>query len=106
VTEFTPGRWEVLDLRPNHIAVSAFSEGVICRIRNEVSGLPLTSEDMANAHIIAAAPRMYEALNIARAWVNAMLEELGDDAVIGDFYVLDEIDKAMAAAEGKAYEQS
>jgi hypothetical protein len=61
-----PGPWVMLDLREKGeecitIAHKATPQA-LCRIRNEVSGIPLNEEDVANAKLIAAAPELKEAL--------------------------------------------
>lgn len=66
----TPGPWEILDLREKGeecitIAMTT-SPQALCRIRNEVSGVPLNQEDLANAKLIAAAPDILAALREIR----------------------------------------
>ncbi len=74
----TAGGWGVLDMRravevglasEEVIAITGpvirrddgtFDSSVICRIRNEVKGGPLTAEDLANAKLLADAPKMLE----------------------------------------------
>jgi hypothetical protein len=70
VEKATPGPW--LWGWSDHLvwlAVVGGAASVICRIHNEVSGLPLTKEDQDNAAFIAAArydvPRLLEALEEA-----------------------------------------
>jgi len=62
--------WVVLDCRQlgeESIAIasaqSAADASIVCRIKNEVSGKPLTAEDVANAQLIAAAPKLYQELD-------------------------------------------
>ena len=70
MSKHTAGPWFILDFRSQgeeQIAISAASKpsAVISRIRNDVSGLPLNDEDEANARLIAAAPELLKALELA-----------------------------------------
>lgn len=59
-TKFTSGPWLVLPLE-NGFSISDKKQ-VVARIRNDVSGRPMTDEDEANANLIAAAPDLYSML--------------------------------------------
>lgn len=56
--QFTPGPWKV-DLYRRYVYVVAGDDFVICERGEEAE------ETLANAHLIAAAPDMYEALQYA-----------------------------------------
>ena len=62
------GPWHVLDCRQlgeQLISVATSDGRVVCRIRNEVSKLPLDDNDLANARAIALVPDMAGALKQA-----------------------------------------
>ena len=66
-TKFTPGPWlvdEVLDRRGNHCAYSVWPSHERQGPRNRIVSTPdgVTAEAKANAHLIAAAPEMYEVI--------------------------------------------
>ena len=94
----TKGEWKVYE--------SPFAPAVIIdRPRRLIATchLELGSEGMAeataNAYLVAAAPDMYEATQIALVLVRAVLYEHPDDAVaLLQKYV---IEKALAKAEGR-----
>ena len=65
MSRHTPGPWLVLqhEYYPEKITIAATSIGqAICRIKNDVSSQSLTSEDYANARLIAAAPALLATL--------------------------------------------
>jgi len=59
----------------------------------------LSDEALANAHLIAAAPDMYEALRTIRDWLQDLIEKVGADCEEAD--MLNEISPAIVKAEGK-----
>jgi hypothetical protein len=67
MSEFTKGEWEVLDgtkVGEQVLFVHAPEiKGVICILTHTANpSIPLSKADFANAHLIAAAPEMYAAL--------------------------------------------
>jgi hypothetical protein len=95
--EYTKGEWRVV----------ADPLGKFTDIFGEI-GMPITTithsgmnigQDIANAHLIAAAPDMYEALKMALDALRALLYEHPDDD-IGSAQK-EVIEKALAKAEGK-----
>jgi hypothetical protein len=83
VEKATPGPW--LWGWSDHLvwlAVVGGAASVICRIHNEVSGLPLTKEDQDNAAFIAAArydvPRLLEALEEAERKLDKLITVVGE----------------------------
>lgn len=89
--EYTKGEW-----RRKGNKIEAFGKGVIAYCPS-----PTTSdgvlEFIANAHLIAAAPSMHEALKLANRMLTASCAA-GMQFYHGD---LDDIDKALAQAEGR-----
>ncbi len=61
--KFTNGEWEVVDgtlVGEQVLFVHVKGKGVVCRLTRQVgTHIPLSDEDKANAHLIAAAPEMY-----------------------------------------------
>jgi len=105
-TKYTPGPWELMEDRaPGGLELGANGRA-ICEIwrRNK----PDTEE--ANAHLIAASPDMYAALEGAREYVAILLAErnraYAGFAAITDVpdieACLAQIDATLAKAEGKA----
>ena len=89
MNKHTPGPWMVLDFRGHPdgewiaIASNVNSESpeVIARIRNEVSGKPLDDIDYSNAKLIAAAPALLEACEMAMAACKTNIESYERDGV-------------------------
>jgi len=94
--EYTKGKWIVTQWAShNDVHVSSnILIGIPTFIANcgnpGISSLPHNPEALANAHLIAAAPDMYEALK--------KLTDLGRPLSRGD---MSEGNKALAKAEGK-----
>lgn len=109
----TPGEWTVLDERSKRapgvhlrIAVTAGAFGVVCRIANEVSGRPLTDEDMANAVLIARAPKL---LALAHKFARECVECAGTGTLrapatgeVEDCHFCADIHAEIRAAEGRS----
>lgn len=59
--KFTSGDWRCVDGTRigEQVLFVDCAGGVICRLTKEVKKNPLHEEDIANAHLIAAAPDMY-----------------------------------------------
>lgn len=66
MSEFTKGEWEVIDAtlqREQSLFVHVEGVGIVCRLTKVIdTHIPLSKQDIANAHLIAAAPSMYAAL--------------------------------------------
>ena len=82
--EYTKGDWKV-----GHYLVYA-DEPIPALICNTDIGIVSEAEKTANAHLIAGAPVMYEALKVMRKYKS----DIGE-------YAFDVITKALAKAEGK-----
>jgi hypothetical protein len=68
--KFTPGPWELGDEAPLTIyAKDGYAVTGIADADESEGGRP--EEDVANAHLIAAAPEMYEALDVAADIIHA-----------------------------------
>ena len=98
-TKFTPGPWlvdEVLDHRGNPCAYSVWPSHERQCQRNRIASTPdgVTAEAKANAHLIAAAPEMYEAAETA-------LECLENNG-FARAYVEDLLRNALRKARGEA----
>jgi len=86
MAEFTKGEWTATS---SDGQVGVINKQCLYRIADcRKSGLS-DEENSANAHLIAAAPEMYEALKYARRFLNPKDQDV-------DF-----IDKALNKAEGK-----
>lgn len=102
-TQHTPGPWEIDD---EYVKQSGNPDVGICRVLNMDKGGdkqwfrgPITE---ANAHLIAAAPDMYEALKELYAVVKGECPSLLDEDSGGDSRLALEIESALAKAEGKS----
>jgi len=96
-TKFTKGEWHCIDgtiigeqVLFVHATELGVNKGIVCRLTKQVdTHISLSLEDIANAHLIAAAPDMYK-----------MLESLRDDygllTTVGK-----DIDKLLAKARGE-----
>jgi hypothetical protein len=94
--EFTPGPWDVCASDSDHFSLISANVQTTQEPKNggiyiaKVQG-PDTS---ANAHLIAAAPELYEALEYVRA-------NLGDPVPVGRRHVARVVDAALAKARGE-----
>lgn len=69
-TEFTKGEWIAIDgtkvgeqVLFVHAVDGESSKGIVCRLTKQVNThISLSTEDIANSHLIAAAPKMYAEL--------------------------------------------
>ncbi len=93
---YTKGEW-IIDRVKKSMIISPRKDKVICRLG--YSG-ELNDDDRANAHLIAAAPDMYEALK-ALAHDFATLGELYGITPDGIKKVLNKSERALAKAEGR-----
>lgn len=68
--KFTKGEWICIDgttvgeqILFVHAVESGVNKGIVCRLTKQVdTHINLSLEDVANAHLIAAAPKMFQAL--------------------------------------------
>jgi hypothetical protein len=65
---FTPGRWQVEHGR-SHNPMVGTADVTVAEVLDDV--FPDTAQQMANAHLIAAAPAMYGELERLIAWLRA-----------------------------------
>lgn len=89
--KFTKEEWEVANgllVGDQVLFVHAYPKQVICRLTKQVDTTPLTDEDVANAHLIAAAPEMY-------ALLDGLVEYL-DEITLSYSYDMDERDKHIS----------
>lgn len=111
-TQHTPGEWRISGISQEDGSISiAKNQIVICYVTNAASifevVLKQTPEtQFANAHLIAAAPDMYEALLVALK----ALEAISDEMTIGERYTnagqylidsLTPVREVIAKVEGK-----
>lgn len=92
-TKFTEGKWLIADgtkVGDQILFIHSEVSGVICRLTKYVANTPLTKEDIANAHIIAAAPEMY-----------AMLKHISDFQTDNE-NIQKSINQLLAKARGEA----
>ena len=105
-TKFTPGPWEVIDDGGGYggcYSVSVEGSGAKANyppmagcIASVYDGEYVENHNAENdAHLIAAAPELYAALESARAWADSC------GAQAGLQNILDEIDAALAKARGQ-----
>lgn len=98
-TKFTPGPWIIdTETRPAEVCTvyhTSHENGYVY-VRGELGYWEADGEEnMANAHLIAAAPELYEALaDLARDYK----EPLDADTTK---YFVEQAEKALAKAEGK-----
>ena len=92
----TPGPWKVYDDGDMWIAPSDGDAPIVCDICPHGEEFVYSLEDDANAHLIAAAPELLEALKVAQAWI-------ADESCPceGCEAVNDQIAAAIAKAEGR-----
>lgn len=100
---WTKGEWVANVYEKGEFDVVTNPEGsvggtlILCS-RNRFNEL---SEEMhANAHIIATAPKLYEALKDAAELLRLLAPRAGTDSVVGK--CLDSYDQTLAAARGES----
>lgn len=97
--KFTPGPWEFTVSRNGVRQISSKIKSQICRMWN-------CRETEGNAHLIAAAPEMYEALEGAAATLNFLSDHLrgrmGDGALDDMRQKADSCFELLAKARGEA----
>lgn len=90
---YTKGDWKV-----GYYLVYSGEPNFPILVCNTDVGIVSESEKTANAHLIAASPSMYKALREAQNYLSFnRLDRAGSSG----FWVVDEINKALAKAEGK-----
>lgn len=99
-SKFTPGPWEI-DRSGKYYKPCIRKNGVIiAHLADNSAGCvnpaAFAEEDPANAHLIATAPEMYEALRDARL---CLIYEFGTSVYETNF---PKIDAAIAKAEGRS----
>lgn len=101
--KFTQGDWSVADgtkVGEQVLFVHVADKGVVCRLTKQVdTHLPITEFDLADAHLIAAAPDMYRKLKDLSKLM-AMLDPYTPDLMELDC-VTSEIDGLLAKARGE-----
>jgi hypothetical protein len=104
-TQFTPGPWQVNDSTENDddttLTIFAPADEVeIATMSAYENGCECFSEIRENAHLIAAAPAMYEALRQAYAHLAEMGCDCEEGQSCGDCIVC-QCETALAQAEGR-----
>lgn len=96
MTEFTKGEWQIHRgyPKPEDILIVAILPNRGAKSICEVTNLHISYNAEANAHLIASAPALYEAL---RSW----LVWFADWRDIKKFPPLPATEKALATAEGR-----
>ena len=98
MADFTKGEWTVIT-NGNTLMAIAVTNRNICsfeplfgaRFNRQVGG-----EDEANANLIAAAPDMYDALELVKRWCESEPEVAPDELVE---IIADKVERALAKAE-------
>ena len=95
-TKWTPGPWHVLKAR-------GYAHGPVDKNNAPVvtwTGMarPRQEDGMANAHLIAAAPELYEALEEALETIHALI----DEGYMAYIHQRERIEYAMAKARGES----
>lgn len=94
-TKFTPGPWKWVKSNDHDWSSYDLSPGILTK--DTADGTPFGDEiDKANAHLIAAAPELYEKLAKIRGWINVDAEGPWGKR----FYA--EVDALLAKARGEA----
>jgi hypothetical protein len=89
-TKFTPGPWRYCPTNNGHM-IGGSSNGYIAEVRQ----VREVTEDKANAHLIAAAPDLYEALSDLIVLASAAMQLANRDGA--EFNVDDDLREARAA---------
>jgi len=93
--KWTPGPWRVDDDGVDYPLIIGNDEKYVC----EILFHPQPSQQVANAHLIAAAPDLYEALETAESCI---VDVVGAFGVKVPDEILQEIRAALAKARGEA----
>jgi hypothetical protein len=97
---FTPGPWEVGDFRIDGYPIDQPANHYSVAWAYDINGLPA---NIANAHLIAAAPELYEALSIARDEIDHALNcraRGGLECNCGQRALVEQCDATLAKARG------
>jgi len=92
MSKHAPGPWKITHSEVNGYRVSDSTGWGVAVVLKDVN-------DEANAHLIAAAPQMLEALERLRGWVVAEAEQFG--AVLPDDDIMEQATAAIRAAKGE-----
>jgi hypothetical protein len=113
VTQFTPGPWIAEDEEFSENGDYTEPQVFSCADQDNpkiICSLAVRNCMEANAHLIAAAPEMYEALRGAEVMLRALLvstpctvstNDSGKFRNVNSFGVLKEVQEALAKADGK-----
>ena len=100
-TKHTPGPWEVKPIGKQLYVEAKDSQGFVCDMQiNDALGETDGPRIRADAHLIAAAPAMYEALRQAYAYLAEMGCDCEEGQSCGDCIVC-QCEAALAQADGK-----
>ena len=119
--KFTGGEWKVADgtqigeqILFIHNPELKSKGKVICRLTRVVdTHIPLSEQDIANAHLIAAAPEMYAMLEAAQKEIANLIDEVNDQRLsrvnsssetqpdLCDQETVHEIQKLLSKARGE-----
>jgi len=75
MSKFTPGPWRIDSVR----YVVALKEKPVCELPQ--GGIRHGAVDTANANLIAAAPEMWDALQMCKDWLGKDFPQIGHDAL-------------------------
>ena len=109
--DYTKGKWKAYktDFKPDRWAICAGKNGEWGIAKTLLDGKIPPAAKKANAHLIAAAPDMYEALKqtqfVIRQFNELLSRRTDDDGIVGALDALfDNViwDEALAKAEGKS----
>ena len=94
--KFTSGEWRCCDGTQFGEQVLFVdikdNEAVVCRLTKVVNKeIPLSDEDIANAHLIATAPDMYAMLEDSRTMLRAFHKNTGSMGAISQVRFIDEL---------------
>ena len=96
---YTKGQWKAyLTKKPDEWTVCAGENGIYGICETVFDDALLLSEKKANAHLISAAPDMYEALKSLKIRFDLAILDLKESQ--SDIEVCSKVDKALAKAEG------
>jgi hypothetical protein len=97
MSKHTPGPWQVGDELEGLWVYTDPNQNVICDVVGRNDPHIMTDEDYANAHLIAAAPEMLDALSVARVALKLRIKK---DATDGELSALLLIEDVISKAKG------
>lgn len=102
-TKFTPGPWHCASKKPRQISDKRGFKIAKCLLLTKGANFELSKQEgLANAHLIAAAPELYEALEQALAAIKDFLEyEHDGDPWTEDARAMGEMDIHEFLADGR-----